>query len=37
MSGLMTAVGTSRHFAAAQHFGRFQAEADINRIYEYTP
>jgi hypothetical protein len=23
--------GTSRHFAATQHFGRFWGEADINR------
>jgi hypothetical protein len=33
--------GTSRHFAAAQQFGRFRSEADIeprspSRIYEYT-
>ncbi len=25
----MSAVGTSRHFAAAQQFGRFLSEADI--------
>jgi hypothetical protein len=33
--------GTSRHFAAAQQFGRFRSEADIeprspSRIHEYT-
>ena len=36
----MTAYGTSRQFAATQHFGRFRSEADIayrKRIYEYTP
>jgi hypothetical protein len=27
----MSAVGTSRHFAAAQQFGRFLSEADIIR------
>src|SRR5262249_51163208 len=39
----MSASGTSRQFAATQHFGRFRSEADIglNRayrkwIYEYT-
>jgi hypothetical protein len=26
-----TAVGTSRHFAAAQQFSRFRSEADIQR------
>jgi hypothetical protein len=26
----MTACGPSRHFAAAQHVGRFWREADIN-------
>jgi len=26
----VSAVGTSRQFAAAQHFGRFQSEADIH-------
>jgi hypothetical protein len=25
--------GTSRHFAAAQQFGRFQSEADIEHPY----
>jgi hypothetical protein len=25
----MPAFGTSRHFAAVQHFGRFRSEADI--------
>ena len=33
--------GTSRHFAATQHFRRFRTEADIEprlqvRIYEYA-
>ena len=37
----MSAFGTSRHFAAAQRFGRFRSKADIeprspSRIYEYT-
>jgi hypothetical protein len=26
----MSAFGPSRHFAVAQHFGRFRREADIN-------
>src|SRR6516162_1171883 len=40
---LTAAYGTSRQFAATQHFGRFRSEADIDRaalieklIYEYT-
>jgi len=32
----MSVIGTSRHFAAAEQFGRFQTEADISRVYEYT-
>jgi hypothetical protein len=28
---LMSASGTSRHFAVTQHSGRFWGEADINR------
>ncbi|MGA9281274.1 MAG: hypothetical protein WBW00_08265, partial [Pseudolabrys sp.] len=38
-AGRTTAYGTSRHFAAAQQFGRIWSEADIksqSRIYEYT-
>jgi hypothetical protein len=31
------AIGTSRHFAATQYFGRFRGEADMNPIYEYAP
>jgi hypothetical protein len=27
----MAAMGTSRHFAATQQFGRFRSEADIQR------
>src|SRR5262245_5004341 len=30
----MTATGTSRHFAAAQQFGRFRSEADIEPLTE---
>ncbi len=30
----MTAAGTSRHFAAAQQFGRFRSEADIESLTE---
>src|SRR5258708_7496396 len=39
----ISAVGTSRHFAATQQFSRFRSEADIqraalqNRIYKYAP
>ena len=33
---LMSAHGTSRHFAAPQQFGRFQTEADISWVYENT-
>jgi hypothetical protein len=38
---LTSANGTSRRFAAAQQFGRFRSEADIeprlpSRIHEYT-
>ena len=29
MRNLMTAIGTSRYFAARQQFGRFRSEADI--------
>jgi hypothetical protein len=39
-AGRTTAYGTSRHFAAAQQFGRIWSEADIksqSRIYEHTP
>jgi hypothetical protein len=28
---LMSLVGTSRQFAATQHFGRFRSEADMHR------
>jgi hypothetical protein len=34
---LRSPLGTSRHFAAAQYFGRFRGEADMSRIYEYAP
>jgi hypothetical protein len=27
---LMCAIGTSRQFAATQHFGRFRSDADID-------
>jgi len=33
----MSAYGTSRHFVAVQHFGRFLTEADVNRIYSTRP
>ena len=39
----MSEIGPSRHFAAAQQFGRFWSEADIQRTaptkpnYEYAP
>jgi len=33
----MAAFGTSRHFAAAQQFGRIWSEADINHSAEYMP
>jgi hypothetical protein len=39
-AGRTTAYGRSRHFAAAQQFGRIWSEADIksqSRIYEHTP
>src|SRR5262249_44133004 len=32
----MSPIGTPRHFAAPQQFGRFQTEADISWVYEYT-
>jgi hypothetical protein len=30
----MSVNGTSRHFAAAQQFGRFRSEADIEPLME---
>jgi len=30
----MSAIGTSRHFATAQQFGRFRSEADIEPLTE---
>jgi len=33
---VMSPIGTSRHFAATQYFGRFRGEADMT-IYEYAP
>jgi hypothetical protein len=31
---VMSGFGTSRHFAAAQQFGRFRSEADIEPLTE---
>ena len=34
---VLRATRPSRRFDAAQQFGRFLSEADMNKIYEYAP